>query len=108
MRNKKISPALFVVLLWGAGMCTPAAHAQAKKDLYSAAEAAAAGGNIEEAQKGYCKVAKLHPKNKDAKLLCNVITEKLEREGKKNDKTLHQSMKEFNNGKIYQPPQQIR
>ena len=87
------------MLLLGAGAGSAVAQAN-KKDLYSAAEAAAASGNIEESQKGYCKVAKLDPKFKDAKLLCSVMTEELERERKKNEDRFNQGVKEFNGGRF--------
>jgi hypothetical protein len=76
-----------------------AADVQNKKDMYAAAETAAAAGKIEESQKAYCQVAKLDPRYKDSKMLCSVMTEELERERKKNDERFNLGMKQFAEGK---------
>ena len=98
--NRRYNPALaclaLVVVLGGARP----AWAQGKQDLYTAADAAAAAGKIEESQKAYCQVAKLDPRYKDAKMLCSIMTEELGRENKKNDERYTTGLKEFKDGRF--------
>ena len=94
MRNRYISTAALLALFLLLGGVRPAAG-QNKKDLYTAAETAAAAGKIEESQKAYCQVAKMDPRYKDSKMLCTVMTEEMERERKKNEDRFSQGMKEF-------------
>lgn len=81
--------------------------AASKQQLYTAADAAAAGGRIEEAQKGYCQVAKLDPKFRDAKMLCAIMTEEVTREKKKNEERYNNGMKEFKDGRYDAAQQQF-
>ena len=98
MCNKYISAAAFLAMMILLGGVRPA-EAQKKDDLYKAADAAAAAGRIEESQKAYCQVAKMDGRYKDAKMLCAVMTEELERENKKNEERYIQGIKQFKEGK---------
>ena len=96
-RNKYISTTLLAlsVLLGGA---SPVAS-QNKRDIYQAAEMAANEGKTEESQKLYCQAAKLDAAFKDAKMLCVVMTEEVERERKKNEERFNLGMKQFSENK---------
>ena len=98
IRGKHIPTAAWLVLLLLVGGVLPV-MGQNKKDLYQAAEAAAVEGKIEASQKGYCQVAKLDPGYKDAKMMCSVMTEELEKERKKNEARFSQGVKDFNEGR---------
>jgi tetratricopeptide (TPR) repeat protein len=95
MRGKHISTAGWLTLLLLAGCVLPAAG-QAKKDLYNSGEAAAMAGRIEESQKCYCQVAKMDPGYKDAKMMCSVMTEELQKEKKKNEARFNLGVQQFN------------
>jgi len=98
IRGKHIPTASWLALLLLVGGVLPALG-QNKKDLYQSAEAAAVEGKIEVSQKGYCQVAKLDPGYKDAKMMCSVMTEELDKERKKNDTRFNEGVKDFNEGR---------
>ena len=97
-RRKYIAMVPFVALLFLAGAVLPA-WGQKKGDVYKLAETAAGLGKIEEAQKFYCQVAQMDAGYKDAKMLCAVMTQEVEKENKNNEERFKLGVKSFNEGK---------
>lgn len=96
-RRKHISPFCLLALL---ALATAPAMAQKKGDLYKLAETAAGLGKIEDAQKLYCQVAQMDAGFKDAKMLCTVMTQEVEKENKNNEERFKLGVKSFNEGKL--------
>jgi hypothetical protein len=95
-RNIRITGLLVIVVSMGTAWPQDSGS---KKDIYKAAETAANDGKTEESQKLYCQVAKLDPTFKDAKMLCKVMTEEIDRERKKNDERFKLGVQRFNETK---------
>lgn len=95
-RNIRITGLLVIVASVGRAW---QADSESKKDIYKAAETAAKDGKTEESQKLYCQVARLDPTFKDAKVLCLVMTEEIDRERKKNDERFKLGVQRFNESK---------
>ena len=74
------------------------AMGQKKGVVYKLAETAAVAGKIEDAQRLYCQVAEMDPEYKNAKMLCAVMTQELEKESKNNEERFKLGVKSFNEG----------
>src|SRR5438105_83177 len=95
MKNRTIAK---IGLLWVMGLMALPVYADKKEDLYNAAQNALNNGNVIDAAKNFCEVARMDPGYKDAQQNCNIMKDQAVREEKKNEDRFNDCVKAFNAG----------
>jgi hypothetical protein len=91
-----------------AGLAPPSAWADRRDDLYNQAVKAGSAGQVEEAARLFCDVAKLDAGYKDARQMCTLMTEEAGRERKRNDDRFNEGVAAFNEGRWDDAEQKFR
>lgn len=86
----------------------PCAWADRRDDLYNQAIKAGSAGQVEEAARLFCEVAKLDATYKDAKQMCTLMTQEAERERKRNDDRFNEGVTAFQDGRFDDAEQKFR
>ena len=79
-------------------LIAPTAFADKKDDLYKKAVSLGSAGQLEDAARTFCEVAKQDSTYKDATQMCSLMTQEAERERKKNDERFDDGVRAFQDG----------
>jgi hypothetical protein len=97
-----------LALAVGLALSVTAAAADQRETTYNQAVKAGSLGQIEEAARLFCEVAKLDAGYKDAKQMCALMSQEAERERQKNDNRFNEGVRAFQEGRFDDAEQKFR